>query len=80
MLYKIVFKSLTNRFRLVMDDVIGVLQSAFIPCRLITSNVFAALKLDMSKTYDTVECSFFTGMMVRLGFAARWVDFIMRCV
>ena len=38
-LYRIVSRSITNHFRLVLDDVIGDPQSAFVLGRLITDNV-----------------------------------------
>jgi hypothetical protein len=41
---------------------------------------YMAIKLDMSKAYDRVEWTFLEGMMIRLGFAAKWVQLIMRCV
>ncbi|KAL5548684.1 hypothetical protein UlMin_003915 [Ulmus minor] len=41
---------------------------------------YAALKLDMSKSYDRVEWPFLEGMMLRLGFAESWVKLIMKCV
>lgn len=43
---------------------------------------FAAIKLDMSKVYDRVECDFFflQKMMQRLGFHENWVHLIMKCV
>ena len=40
----------------------------------------AALKLDMSKTYDRVEWHFLRDIMRRLGFDECWVQLIMECV
>ncbi|KAL5572407.1 hypothetical protein UlMin_022004 [Ulmus minor] len=34
----------------------------------------------MSKAYDRVEWVFLEGMMLRLGFASKWVNLLMRCV
>ncbi|KAL5539433.1 hypothetical protein UlMin_045908 [Ulmus minor] len=44
-LYKIVSRSITNRFRLILDDVIGDPQSAFVPGRLITDNVILGFEV-----------------------------------
>ena len=40
----------------------------------------AALKIDMSKAYDRIEWGFLKAMMLKLGFAARWVELILLCV
>ncbi|KAK3198275.1 hypothetical protein Dsin_021690 [Dipteronia sinensis] len=39
-----------------------------------------AIKLDMSKAYDSVEWGFIEQMMLKLGFSEEWVSRIMRCV
>ncbi|KAA3485070.1 reverse transcriptase [Gossypium australe] len=41
---------------------------------------FTAVKLDMSKTYDRVEWSFIKEIMIRMGFATKWVEGIMKCM
>ena len=37
----------------------------------------ASLKIDRSKAYDRVEWNFLKNMMLRLGFAQKWVDLVM---
>ena len=39
-----------------------------------------AVKLDISKTYDRVEWEFLHKIMLKLGFAKRWVNLVMRFV
>lgn len=41
---------------------------------------YMAIKLDMSKAYDRVECAYLEEMMRRMGFANRWISLIMQCV
>lgn len=41
---------------------------------------FMALKLDISKAYDRVECKYLELVMKRMGFANRWVTLMMECI
>ncbi|XP_075654807.1 uncharacterized protein LOC142624974 [Castanea sativa] len=41
---------------------------------------FMAMKLDMSKTYDRVECFFLEQILLKLGFQVSWVELIMECI
>ncbi|KAA3485161.1 reverse transcriptase [Gossypium australe] len=98
-LYKIVTKTIANRFQWVIGNRIDVAQSAFVPGRLISNNVllayemlhtfrkkrtgmkgFMAVKLDMSKAYDMVEWVFLNEVMLKMGFAKKWVELILRCI
>ncbi|XP_058770466.1 uncharacterized protein LOC131644088 [Vicia villosa] len=39
-----------------------------------------ALKIDISKAYDRVDWGFLKGMLSKLGFADRWIHWVMMCV
>lgn len=67
--------------RLIMDNVIvGFECMNWIRNNRKAKTGYAALKLDMSKAYDRVEWRFLEKMMLRMGFADKWVRLILRCV
>lgn len=99
LLYNIVSKVLSNRLKIILQDIISPTQSTFVPGHLISDNIltayemthylknkregnvrYAAIKLDMSKSYDRVEWSFLRDIMLKIGFSTRWVELIMKCV
>nr|XP_027086514.1 uncharacterized protein LOC113708252 [Coffea arabica] len=41
---------------------------------------FMAIKLDMAKAYDRVEWHFLQAMMQKMGFCARWINWITSCL
>ncbi|CAJ2644561.1 unnamed protein product [Trifolium pratense] len=39
-----------------------------------------ALKIDISKAYDKVDWGFLRGMLVKMGFGEKWIQWMMMCV
>lgn len=75
------FQSVFIPRRLIIDNVVvGFECMHWIRNNRRAKTGFAALKLDMRKAYDQVEWSFLENMMMKFGFAEKWVKLIMRCV
>jgi len=67
--------------RLITDNILLAYEiTHFLQTKRYGADDYAAVKLDMSKAYDRVEWSFLEKMMMKMGFARRWVDIIMKCV
>jgi hypothetical protein len=95
-LYKIVAKVLASRLGTVMDKLISKNQSAFIKGRLLVDGVLTVnevidlakrtkkkcmiFKVDFEKAYDSVNWKFLEYMLVKFGFAKKWVAWIHACV
>jgi hypothetical protein len=89
---KLVTKVLANRLRGHLDQLVSKSQSAFIKGRFIKDNFMMVqqtarflhaqkqprilLKLDISKTFDSVNWTFLLEVMERLGFGWIWRDII----
>ena len=97
--YKIASKSISNRLKQILPQLVCENQSAFVAERLIADNVLVAsetmyhisqkrkgqmgemaLKLDMSKAYDRVEWGCLERIMLKMGFAEKWVALVMKCI
>ncbi|KAK3210668.1 hypothetical protein Dsin_015374 [Dipteronia sinensis] len=94
--YKILAKDLANRFKRVMNSVIGEYQMTFVKgCRIIDSFVIAeeiinhwkrenegglVVKLNFEKAYDSVDHGFLDSMLEMMGFSPRWRGLIGWCI
>lgn len=97
--YKIISKTLANRLKIILPNIISINQSAFIPSRAIQDNVVLAqemfhslninnskanirlaLKIDLNKAYDRLECDFLLEVMRRMGFSERWIAIMSQCI
>jgi hypothetical protein len=67
--------------RLITDNVLVVFEALqTMDVRMKGAKGYMTLKLDMSKAYDRVEWDFLEAILLKMGFARRWVDLLMVCV
>lgn len=76
-LYKIIFKTIANKLKKILPDIISPTHS--INIKLLRKIGHMAMKLDMSKAYDRVEWVFLKAVMLNLGFPRDWVKLTMNC-
>ncbi|KAK2383713.1 hypothetical protein QL285_071138 [Trifolium repens] len=95
-LYKVVSKVLANRLKSVLGKLISKCQSAFLPHRQILDGVVVLneiidlakrrkytcflFKVDFERAYDIVSWSFLESMMIKMGFAEGWLNWMRACI
>ena len=95
-IYLIIAKVLANRLRKVINELVGPVQSAFIPERqLVDSAVVAGKivatwrqkgtkgfiwKIDFVKAYNSLDWTFLWSYMRRRGLPTEWISWVRRCI
>ena len=95
-LYKILAKVLDNRLRRVVGQLVSTAQNVFVEGRqildamLIANKAIDALlkrkdkglicKLDIEKAYDHLNWNFLLGVMKKMGFMRKWLNWIKWCI
>ena len=83
-----------RRLKIFLPKLISETQSAFISDNILVAqeifhamrtnpickSKFVAIKTDMSKAYDHVEWNFLEALMLKMGFAEKWVAWIKWCI
>lgn len=66
--------------RLISDNILVAYETLHtMNSQLYGKKGYMALKLDMNKANDRVEC-FIKAMLSKLGFATRWITLILQCI
>ncbi|CAN0925181.1 Transposon TX1 uncharacterized 149 kDa protein [Linum grandiflorum] len=69
------------RGRSIFDNIVVAFESLhYMKTKPRTKQEFAALKVDISKAYDRVEWHYMEGLMSKLGFAPKWICWMMMCI
>lgn len=92
-MYKIVAKLLANKLKKVMKFIVDEGQSAFIEGRHLlqspnevvdearrSQKPCLVFKVDYEKAYDLVSWDFLVYMLRRMGFCAKWIQWIVGCL
>ncbi|XP_024164458.1 uncharacterized protein LOC112171517 [Rosa chinensis] len=67
--------------RLITDNILVANKIAhFVHNKREGNDGHVALKLDLSKAYDRMECLFLRKVMERFGFTRMWIEFVMQCL
>jgi ribonuclease HI len=67
--------------RLITDNILVAFESLHtMDTRIKGKEGYIEIKLDMSKAYDRVEWDFLEAVLVKMGFANRWIRLLMTCV
>ena len=64
--------------RLITDNILLAYKSIHTIKKKRGKRGLCAVKLDMHKAYDRVEWNFLEKIMLKMGFAQRWVDLVVR--
>ncbi|GAU35431.1 hypothetical protein TSUD_375210 [Trifolium subterraneum] len=95
-LYKISSKLLADRMKKIMGKLISTCQSVFIPGRQILDGIVVLneiidlakrrkdsclfFKVDFERPYDTISWNYLENMMVKMGFAEKWMRWMKACI